>query len=114
MTLADPSEVKTFLDKHPEIQVFEILFTNMAGVPVDASVAATLRPMWPLLPMPITTTRPRHCTSNCTAAAKRSPTRSLSPATAAASMSNVSRARRKACAGSKTGAASAGGLMAAF
>ena len=33
--------------------------TNMAGVPVDANVAAILRPMCPLLPMPITTTRPR-------------------------------------------------------
>jgi hypothetical protein len=32
--------------------------TNIAGVPVDASVAAILRPMWPLLPMPMTTTRP--------------------------------------------------------
>ena len=32
--------------------------TNIAGVPVDASVAAILRPTWPLLPMPITTTRP--------------------------------------------------------
>ena len=31
----------------------------MAGVPVDASVAAILRPTWPLLPMPMTTTRPR-------------------------------------------------------
>ncbi len=28
------------------------------GVPVEASVAATLRPMWPDLPMPDTTTRP--------------------------------------------------------
>ena len=34
--------------------------TNIAGVPVEASVAAILRPTWPLLPMPITTTRPRH------------------------------------------------------
>ncbi len=33
MTIADPKEVKTFLEKHPEIQFFEILFTNMAGVP---------------------------------------------------------------------------------
>jgi glutamine synthetase len=33
MTIADPSEVKTFLNKHPEIQFFEILFTNLAGVP---------------------------------------------------------------------------------
>ncbi|MEZ5994397.1 MAG: glutamine synthetase family protein [Hyphomonadaceae bacterium] len=33
MTIADPKEVKTFLDAHPEIQFFEIVFTNMAGVP---------------------------------------------------------------------------------
>ncbi|MGE0742167.1 MAG: glutamine synthetase family protein [Hyphomonadaceae bacterium] len=33
MTIADPKDVKTFLDKHPEIQFFEIVFTNMAGVP---------------------------------------------------------------------------------
>ncbi len=41
--------------------------TNNAGVPVDASVAAILRPTWPLLPMPITTTRPRHSSIACTA-----------------------------------------------
>ena len=28
--------------------------TNIDGVPVEASVAAILRPMWPLLPMPVT------------------------------------------------------------
>ena len=33
MSIADPKEAKAFLDKHPEIQFFEILFTNMAGVP---------------------------------------------------------------------------------
>jgi glutamine synthetase len=33
LTIADPKEVKVFLDKHPEIQFFEIVFTNMAGVP---------------------------------------------------------------------------------
>ncbi len=33
MTIADPKEVKVFLDKHPEIQFFEIVFTNLAGVP---------------------------------------------------------------------------------
>ena len=33
MTIADPTEVKAFLDKHPEIQFFEIVFTNLAGVP---------------------------------------------------------------------------------
>ena len=32
--------------------------TKNAGVPVEASVAAILRPTWPLLPMPMTTTRP--------------------------------------------------------
>jgi glutamine synthetase len=33
MTIADPQEAKAFLDAHPEIQFFEIVFTNMAGVP---------------------------------------------------------------------------------
>jgi glutamine synthetase len=33
MTIADASECKAFLDAHPEIQFFEIVFTNMAGVP---------------------------------------------------------------------------------
>lgn len=33
MTIADPKEVKSFLAKHPEIQFFEIVFTNLAGVP---------------------------------------------------------------------------------
>ena len=36
-----------------------------AGVPVLASVAATLRQMMPDLPMPVTTTRPRQCSSSC-------------------------------------------------
>ncbi len=34
-------------------------WTKNAGVPVEASVAASLRAMWPDLPMPVTTTRPR-------------------------------------------------------
>ena len=33
MTIAEPKERKAFLDAHPEIQFFEIVFTNMAGVP---------------------------------------------------------------------------------
>jgi glutamine synthetase len=33
MSIADPKEAKAFLDAHPEIQFFEIVFTNMAGVP---------------------------------------------------------------------------------
>ena len=32
--------------------------TKNDGVPVEASVAAILLPMWPDLPMPVTTTRP--------------------------------------------------------
>ena len=33
MTIADAKECKAFFDAHPEIQFFEIVFTNMAGVP---------------------------------------------------------------------------------
>ena len=75
--------------------------TNMAGVPVEASVAAILRPMWPLLPMPITTTRPLAFSTSDTARAKSSFSRRCRPWMAAASMSSVSRARRRAWAGSK-------------
>ena len=46
--------------------------TKNAGVPVEASVAAILRAMWPDLPMPLTTTRPRHSRISATAARKRS------------------------------------------
>lgn len=38
-----------------------------AGVPVEAMVAAILRPMWPLLPMPLTITRPRDAMTTSTA-----------------------------------------------
>ena len=34
-------------------------WTKKAGVPVEAKVAAILRPTWPDLPMPVTITRPR-------------------------------------------------------
>jgi hypothetical protein len=33
-------------------------WTKKAGVPVDASVAAIFEPIWPLLPTPVTITRP--------------------------------------------------------
>lgn len=33
MTIADAQECKAFLDAHPDINFFEIVFTNMAGVP---------------------------------------------------------------------------------
>jgi hypothetical protein len=40
-------------------------------VPVDAKVAAILRATWPLLPIPVTMTRPRIAASSSTPAAKR-------------------------------------------
>ena len=71
--------------------------TNMAGVPVEASVAAILRPMCPLLPMPVTTTRPLTASTMRTASTKRSSMRDFMPSKAAASMSKVSRASCKTC-----------------
>ncbi len=71
-------------------------WTKNAGVPVEASVAAILRPTWPLLPMPMTTTRPRACSTICTAWANTLSTRFDRAVNAAASMSKVSRARRRA------------------
>jgi hypothetical protein len=44
--------------------------TKKAGVPVEASVAAILRPTWPDLPMPLTTTRPGAARMVSTACAK--------------------------------------------
>ena len=75
--------------------------TNMAGVPVEASVAAILRPMWPLLPMPMTTTRPRQANMAATAVAKVSFTRKAMAVTACASMLSVSWAIARARAASK-------------
>ncbi len=75
--------------------------TKKAGVPVEASVAAVLRPTWPLLPMPITTTRPRHSSIACTARAKPSPWRAASASSARASISKVRCARRSARSASK-------------
>ena len=45
--------------------------TNIDGVPVDASVAAILRAMCPLLPTPLTTTRPLQASNRSTALGKR-------------------------------------------
>ena len=64
-------------------------WTNSAGVPVEDKVAAILRPIWPLLPIPITTTRPGIDSASATACAKLSPTCALRPRMAAASMSKV-------------------------
>src|SRR3990167_2135960 len=77
--------------------------TNMAGVPVDARVAAILRPTWPLLPMPMTTTRPLLPSTRATAREKQSSMRSAMALTAVASMRRVSRARARARTGSNVG-----------
>lgn len=50
-------------------------WTKKAWVPVEASVAAILRPTWPLLPMPLTMTRPLLCRIVCTASSKAAPSR---------------------------------------
>ena len=61
--------------------------TNIAGVPVEASVDASLRPMWPLLPIPVMITRPRIARITPTALTKASPN---GPAMAAESAANPS------------------------
>ena len=43
---------------------------ELAGVPVDESVAAIFCPTWPLLPMPVTTTRPWQPSISSTALSK--------------------------------------------
>ena len=48
-------------------------WTKWAGVPVEASVAAILRPTWPDLPMPVTITRPRALRIRSTAATNAIP-----------------------------------------
>ena len=70
-------------------------WTNIAGVPVEASVAAILRPMCPLLPMPITTTWPVVLSSIWTALTKVGLSRCLICKSASASMSRVSCANCK-------------------
>ena len=79
--------------------------TNIAGVPVEASVAAILRPTWPLLPMPITTTRPRPFRIACTTRTKLSPCWSCNCISASASMRRVWRAMRSTRSASKRGGA---------
>jgi len=68
--------------------------TNIAGVPVEARVAAILRAMWPDLPMPDTTTRPVQAYSTATARTRESSasSRSCKARTASASIARVSRA----------------------
>ena len=49
--------------------------TKKAGVPVEARVAAILRPIWPDLPSPVTMTRPLAWRINSTAATNAVPER---------------------------------------
>jgi len=67
--------------------------TKNDGVPVEASVAAILRPTCPLLPMPMTTTRCSQRRMVSTARANSAVRRRCMPSSAAASISKVSRAR---------------------
>ena len=57
--------------------------TKEAGVPVEESVPATFMPIWPLLPMPVTITRPRQERMRRMASAKLS-TSSVSSAASTA------------------------------
>src|SRR5579875_3335886 len=65
---------------------------NIAGVPVLESVAATLRPIRPDFPIPVTTTRPRQPSSSSTALSKRPSSRSCRSRMACASISSTRRA----------------------
>ncbi|GMV48077.1 MAG: hypothetical protein AMXMBFR66_34750 [Pseudomonadota bacterium] len=86
--------------------------TKNAGVPVEASVAAILRPTWPLLPTPITTTRPRQANTAAAARAKSAPApsrrRAASSSRPRASISKVRAASASARAASKAGASAMG------
>ena len=67
----------------------------MLGVPVDASVAAILRPMSPDFPTPRTTTRPLHCVISLIASAYRLLTPRICARTVSASRRITSRIRFK-------------------
>ena len=66
--------------------------TKKAGVPVEAMVAAILRLMWPDLPIPITTTRPRQFKIASTACTKASSSPRDTSCKASASVLNTCRA----------------------
>ena len=88
--------------------------TKKAGVPVDARVAAILRPMWPLLPMPMTTTRPGVASMACATCTKRSSSRWASACSDWISMVKVSRAVARACDAPSTGEVGMGMFMDGF
>src|SRR5690606_21044467 len=82
-------------------------WTYSAGVPVEASVAAILRPTWPLLPMPVTTVRPRVLARRSTACSNRPSSVSARANSASAS---ARRTRRPASSGALEGASDSLGL----
>ena len=61
-------------------------------MPVDENVAEIFWPISPLLPMPVTTTRPAQQKSSSTARSNASPTRGASSRIARASISSTRRA----------------------
>jgi hypothetical protein len=78
--------------------------TKKAGVPVDARVAAILRPTWPDLPMPVTITRPRAWRIRSTAAMNACPSplliaaaSALMPPASASSVRNAEAISASAC-----------------
>src|SRR5690554_2797658 len=68
--------------------------TKNAGEPVLARVAAILRPIWPDLPIPVTTIRPGHWISVAQARSKSPSSRFSRLSTASRSMAMVRRAER--------------------
>ena len=66
-----------------------------AGVPVEASVAAILRPTRPDLPMPVTMTRAAQPWSTSTARSNRWSSLGITPRIASASMRSTRSARRR-------------------
>ena len=70
-------------------------WTNCAGVPVEARVEAILCPTWPLLPMPVTITRPWSC-ARAIASTASAKAKSIVRASAASPAHSVSSTRRAA------------------
>ena len=84
-------------------------WTKWLGVPVEARVAAILRPTWPDLPMPVTTTLPPAASITAAAAAKAAPSSPCSAcSTASRPRRSISSVRAALCSASSTPGAAAG------
>src|SRR3546814_177801 len=82
-------------------------WTKRAGVPVEARVAAILRATWPLLPMPVTVTRPSIAARRATASIKQP---SSSPASVLIARASTSSTRRATARSAPATAGGRGGL----